>query len=213
MDAIQSALTAALSSIGQSDNEGARKAALDAISAALTNALDAIGESNAEGARGAAISAINQLYETIEAAITQANDTIDQKVESASDSAELAEKWSENPEDSPVEGSGDDAKFSAKHHAERAKYWANQAQAAVNIPDIYGYSETIGDGSTLEFTITHNMNTTTIIHDVWANTDDGVGFYSISTINANSLKITFEEAPAVGAITVNLLPVRLKNAN
>lgn len=314
LDAIQSALTAALSSIGQSDSEGARKAALDAISVALTNALDAIGESNAEGARGAAISAINQLYETIQTYIAQQNTVIDGKVTAATNAASaaetsatnaassesaaatsasnastsesnaatsetnaansastastkaeeaassattasnaastattkaeeastsatnaassaadaldsknaaaasetnaansesLAEKWATNPEDALVDGS----EYSSKHYAKKSEYWAGQAQAAVNIPDIYGYSETIGDGSTLEFTITHNMNTTTIIHDVWANTDDGVGFYSISTINANSLKITFEEAPAAGAITVNLLPVRLKNAN
>ena len=209
LDAIQAALTAALASIGNNDNEGARKAALDAISTARTNALTAIGESDTTGARGNAIASINQLYATIEAAITQANTTIDQKVSAASDSAALAEKWATNPEDTLVDGS----EYSSKHYAKKSEYWANQAQAAVNIPDIYGYSETIGDGSTLEFTIIHNMNTTTIIHDVWANTDDGVGFYSISTINANSLKITFEEAPAAGAITVNLLPVRLKNAN
>lgn len=239
LDAINSAKTAALSAIGQTDSEGARKAALDAISAARTAALSAIGDSNTTGARGEAIAAINELYDQIEAAIEQANTVIDQKVETATGAASaaaasasnasssetnaassasaaatsatnaassesnaetyknqaqsaktdaesakadaesaksaaetaktgaetaegnaessaseaassataaagsatnaatsetnaanseaLAEKWAENPEDSPVEGTGDNAKFSAKH-------WAAKAQANSNVP-------------------------------------------------------------------------------
>ena len=239
LDAINSAKTAALSAIGQTDSEGARKAALDAISAARTAALSSIGDSNTTGARGEAIAAINELYDQIEAAIEQANTVIDQKVETATGAASaaatsasnasssetnaassalaaatsatnaassesnaetyknqaqsaktdaesakadaesaksaaeaaktgaetaegnaessaseaassasaaagsatnaatsetnaanseaLAEKWAENPEDSPVEGTGDNAKFSAKH-------WAAKAQANSNVP-------------------------------------------------------------------------------
>ena len=239
LDAISSAKTAALTAIGQTDSEGARKAALDAISAARAAALSAIGESNTAGARGEAIAAINELYDQIEAAIEQADTAIDQKVETATNAASaaatsasnasssetnaassasaaatsatnaassesnaetyknqaqsaktdaesaktaaesaktaaetartgaetaednaessasaasgsataaagsavnaatsetnaanseaLAEKWAENPEDEPVEGTGDNAKFSAKH-------WASKAQANSNVP-------------------------------------------------------------------------------
>ena len=131
--AINAALTAALASIGNNDSEGARKAALDAISAARTAALDAIGESDTEGARGNAITAINALYSTIQQTISSATATINQKVTEAADSAELAEKWAENPKDTPIEGSGDNAKYSSKHYAEWAEYWFEQAQAAVNL--------------------------------------------------------------------------------
>ena len=44
-----------------------------------------------------------------------------------------AEKWAENPKDTPIEGSGDNAKYSSKHYAEWAEYWFEQAQAAVNL--------------------------------------------------------------------------------
>ena len=198
-NAATSETNAANSASTASTKAGEAASSATTASNAATTATTKAGEASTS-ATNAASSAADALDSKNAAATSETN---------AANSESLAEKWATNPEDSLVDGT----EYSAKHYAKKSEYWAGQAQAAVNIPDIYGYSETIGDGSTLEFTITHNMNTTTIIHDVWANTDDGVGFYSISTINANSLKITFEEAPAVGAITVNLLPVRLKNAN
>ena len=143
--AIQNALTSALQSIGRNDNEGARQAALQAIATALQNALNAIGQSDTAGARGAAITSIAEKLAaallSISNAATSANQVIDQKVTAAteqagiattkageaSDSADLAEKWAEEEPGVPVEGAGEEAKYSAKH-------WAHQAEAAADIP-------------------------------------------------------------------------------
>ena len=143
--AIQNALTSALQSIGQNDNEGARQAALQAIATALQNALDSIGQSDTAGARGAAITSIAEklaaALQSINTTATAANQVIDQKViaateqagiattkaEEASGSADLAEKWAEEEPGVPVEGAGEEAKYSAKH-------WAHQAEAAADIP-------------------------------------------------------------------------------
>ena len=122
LSSIATALSEALASIGQTDSAGARGEALTSISTALQNALDAIGESDTEGARGNAITAINALLAQCQ-----------QYTSAAADSAALAEKYAENPKDTPIEGSGDNAKYSSKHYAEWAKYWFEQAQAAVNL--------------------------------------------------------------------------------
>ena len=161
--ALAEAAEKALAVIGRSDNEGARKAALDAISAALTSAkaeissaqeggvsaigtakndaLAAIGTDNNTGVRKNAIDAINALIAEFNSKVTQANDTIDGKVTTATEKANaaadsateandalaLAKKWASNPVDQPVEGSGDSAEYSAKH-------WANEARNAASSP-------------------------------------------------------------------------------
>ena len=116
LQSLQTALNNALTAIGRTDSEGARKAALDAIALALqgaiedisqarSGALGAIGESNSAGARGAAISAIaTALQEALEAwesqvnadnqafdnKVSGANQTIDEKVSQAGNSADDA---------------------------------------------------------------------------------------------------------------------------
>ena len=81
IERINTTRDSALSAIGKTDSEGARKAALDAIAAARANALSAIGESDSEGARGAAISAINQLFQNVANAINNANSAWNSKVQ------------------------------------------------------------------------------------------------------------------------------------
>ena len=153
---ISAALTSALESIGQTDNAGARGAALTAIATALANALAAIGQTNDAGARGQAIAAISaaltstlsaiaaketQVNSDLDSKLASANSTIDGKVSAAEESASaaagsasdasgsatLAEKWASNPEDTPVTGEGDTAKYSSYH-------WAQKAMDAANSP-------------------------------------------------------------------------------
>ena len=154
--AITAALNSALASIGQTNNAGARGAALTAIATALTNALAAIGQTNDTGARGQAIAAISaaltstlsaiaaketQVNSDLDSKLASANSTIDGKVSAAEESASaaagsasdaadsvaLAEKWASNPEDTPVTGEGDTAKYSSYH-------WARKAEEAANSP-------------------------------------------------------------------------------
>ena len=147
---LASTLEEALAAIGRSDAEGARKAALDAISALKSDVLAAIGQSDTEGARGDALEAIAGAKEDALASVgrtdtegarkaaldaitqkaTEANTAIDEKVTAAADSAALAKKYAENPEDSPVE----EGTFSAKHYSEKARKSAEEAAAAANSP-------------------------------------------------------------------------------
>lgn len=125
--AIQTALTNALAAIGESNSEGARGDALSAIAQALNNSLIAIGQNDTQGARGAAVS-------SIATHLASALDSISQKVTEASASAALAQKYAEESENTPVEGSGDTATFSAKHYAAKAQQSAQEAAAAANSP-------------------------------------------------------------------------------
>lgn len=165
LQAISAALQSALTSIGQSNNAGARGDAIAAITAALSSALASIGETDAAGARGEAISSIESKAESVNAALdaklSAANQQIDQKVtaaesaksdaESAKTAAETArtdaeaaeqkaEAWAEKT-DGPVEGSGDNARYSAKYWAELAQQVANIGQAnatTAGILKLYG---------------------------------------------------------------------------
>ena len=145
---IQQALSNALAAIGQNDDSGARGAAITAIAEALTDALSAIGQNDTSGARGDAIASIDNkaasVNQALDEKLSDANETIDEKVSSVSDSAtiavnkakeasdsasdadasaNLAQKWATNPEDSVVEGS----EFSAKHYAAKAGANADSA--------------------------------------------------------------------------------------
>lgn len=149
LQSLATALSNALDAIGGNDSEGARGNAISSIATALQNALASIGQSDTAGARGEAITAIQNALNTALASwqsqvssdntafdnkVAQANTTIDQKVTTAttkaneaSNSAALAKKWAENPEDVPVEGTGDNAEYSSKH-------WAKKAEANSQVP-------------------------------------------------------------------------------
>lgn len=149
LQSLSTALSNALAAIGESNSAGARGAAIEAVNEALQNALASIGTSDTTGARGEAITAIQNALNTaltswsqqvsadnaaFDNKVAQANTTIDQKVTTAttkateaSNSAALAKKWAENPEDEPVEGTGDNAEYSAKH-------WAKKAEANSQVP-------------------------------------------------------------------------------
>ena len=149
LQSLSTALSNALAAIGESNSAGARGAAIEAVNEALQNALASIGTSDTTGARGEAITAIENALNTalttwasqvsedntaFDNKVAQANTTIDQKVTTAttkateaSNSAALAKKWAENPEDEPVEGTGDDAEYSSKH-------WAKKAEANSQVP-------------------------------------------------------------------------------
>lgn len=147
LDAISTARTSALAAIGESDSTGARGDAITAINALYQTIQVAIMQANVawdskvETDNSEWDSGVSSDNAAFDQKVSQANTTINQKVEEATeqantatskageaaDSAELAEKWAENPEDSPVEGAGDTAKYSAKH-------WAGKAQANSNVP-------------------------------------------------------------------------------
>lgn len=84
-----------------------------------------------------------------------------------------------------------------------------QAISALN-----GYSAPIGDGTSTEFTITHNLNTQSIIVQLWDSTGNGVPMWDMQIVDANSVKITFEDgAPAANGVSVCILPVRMRSGS
>ena len=75
LTSIATALQNALDAVGETDEEGARKNALDAIEATLTAALASIGQSDSEGARGDALTAIASALQDALNSIGQTDDT------------------------------------------------------------------------------------------------------------------------------------------
>lgn len=182
-------------------------------------------------------SAFDAKVSTANTTIDQKVATATAKAGEAADSADLAEKWATEDEDVPVEGAGDTAKYSAYHWMKKAEAAANVpvatqttagkvyisnslddvsgedktktavdkavAQALRNM--FMGYKTTIGDGSTLTYTITHSLGTQDIMPMIGG---DSVPEWELTTVDANSVSITFTEAPAASSITVLILPVR-----
>ena len=102
LQSLSTALSNALSAIGESNSAGARGAAIEAVNEALQNALASIGTSDTTGARGEAITAIENALNTalttwasqvsedntaFDSKVAQANTTIDQKVTTATTKA------------------------------------------------------------------------------------------------------------------------------
>ena len=115
ISAINTALQNALASIGQSDTAGARGNAITAITAALNNALASIGKSDSEGARKAAIDSIN-------AKAAEVNTALDTKISDANTTI-----------DGKVQTATDKA-AEASASAEAAAQSAKDAEAAANVP-------------------------------------------------------------------------------
>lgn len=99
---------------------------------------------------------------------------------------------------------------------EAVREWSESLLAEKLLPIIdaitalNGYSAPIGDGTSTEFTITHNLNTQSIIVQLWDSTGNGVPMWNVDIVDANSIKLTFEEgAPAASGISVCILPVRM----
>lgn len=99
---------------------------------------------------------------------------------------------------------------------EAVKEWSESFLAEKLLPIIdaitalNGYTAPIGDGTSTTFTVTHNLDTQSIIVQLWDSTGAGVPMWSVDIVNANSITITFEDgAPAASGVSVCILPVRM----
>ena len=68
-----------------------------------------------------------------------------------------------------------------------------------------GYRAVIGDGTTTEFTITHNLGCDWVIKEVWFADLTKAGYYEVEEIDENSLKITFQTAPEANGVEVRII--------
>ena len=150
LEAIQSALTSALASIGESDSAGARGQAISSISTALQNALNSIGQSDSTGARGSALTAIasalqNALssigqsdtegarkaaIDSINAKSTSVNSALDQKLATANTT--IDGKVTEATNQASAAAS---AKTDAESARDQAQEILEDVQAAANVSD------------------------------------------------------------------------------
>lgn len=64
------------------------------------------------------------------------------------------------------------------------------------------YKTSIGNGSATSFAISHNLNSTDIIVQVWNLTDGTQTFAAVETVNANSIAVEFATAPTTNQYRV-----------
>ncbi len=65
------------------------------------------------------------------------------------------------------------------------------------------YATTIGDGSTLVYTVTHSLNTSDISVAVWElTTPFELVFPTVAIATVNSITVTFSSAPASNSMRV-----------
>lgn len=234
-EASQSAQDAADSASAASTSEqnasASEEAASNSASAAATS------ESNAGASATTATEQAGIATTKAGEASTSASQAAESKT-GADNAKTLAEKYANAPEDEVVEVKDGVNQYSAFHYSEKAKAAANSPLASesqagrsriTSNPDysrpsdntdpvaasiealqtvrnlFMGYKATIGDGSTLTFTVTHNLGTQDIMPMIGG---DSVPEWELSTVDANSVSITFTEAPAASSITVLILPVR-----
>ena len=77
-----------------------------------------------------------------------------------------------------------------------------------NANNAVGYITTVGDGTSSEFTITHNLGTTKFIFQVWGkNSDEDVPAWRIETIDANTVKLICETVPAADSLDLYFAPI------
>lgn len=91
--------------------------------------------------------------------------------------------------------------------ADRAEAAAKSAEEnAKKVEEIAGkmwaYSTRIGDGRSKEFTIRHVLDSDNIIVQLWAEDLTNLSMYTLDKIDKDTLKITFEEIPAIDSIQV-----------
>lgn len=70
------------------------------------------------------------------------------------------------------------------------------------------YQETIGDGTSLEYTVNHNLGTQDIVVQLWSTDAEGLPIYEVSIMDDNSVKVSFEEAIGSGAVSVVVTSIK-----
>lgn len=70
------------------------------------------------------------------------------------------------------------------------------------------YQETIGDGSSLVYTINHNLETSDIVVQLWSSNSEGLPIYEVAIQDINTIKITFEEAIGTGEVSVVITTIK-----
>lgn len=70
------------------------------------------------------------------------------------------------------------------------------------------YQETIGDGSSLAYTINHNLETSDIVVQLWSSNPEGLPIYEVAIQDNNTIKITFEEAVGTGEVSVVITSIK-----
>lgn len=201
--AAASAEAAAKSEENASNSATAAAKSADAAASSESNAKDsetAAGKSatnaaNSETAAGKSATAASQSESNAKNSETAAG----KSATAASESEANAKEWASSSEavdttdpDNPV--------YSAKHYAEKTAEISEQFASALN--RIVGVSTIIGDGSTLVYTIEHNLAVDNITVDIWCTDSSNLPHYTLTKTSNNILTITFDEAPPADSVKV-----------
>lgn len=81
----------------------------------------------------------------------------------------------------------------------------DQAIAEINGKLHLGYRTVIGDGTSTEFTITHNLGCEWVVTQIWYADLSKAGYFYLDEIDQNTLKITFASAPDIDGVEVRII--------
>lgn len=79
---------------------------------------------------------------------------------------------------------------------------ANAATALGNLGGAAKYAVTVGDGSSLTYTVTHNLGTSDVQVSVISLATTQIVFPTVSVVNANEVSVAFSVAPAANTMRV-----------
>lgn len=69
-----------------------------------------------------------------------------------------------------------------------------------------GFKQTVGDGTALSYTVTHNLGTLDVQVQVTRLADGGTVFVDVARTTPNAVVVTFGSAPALNAFRVLVVP-------
>jgi hypothetical protein len=69
-------------------------------------------------------------------------------------------------------------------------------------PKAFVYSQMVGNGSALDFTVTHNFNSPKVIVQVHETDGFEIVLAEVEIVNDNSVKVKFAQAPTTNQYTV-----------
>lgn len=125
------------------------------------------------------------MYKNPDDAVQQIEDVVDQIGSMKND----VEKFKDDAQEAAVDA------VKAAESIESAKDYMDAAKMA-------GFEAVLGDGSSTEFTVKHNLQTRKLFTQIWDNTDAGIPVWYISIIDDNTLKVSFESAPPAESLTL-----------
>ena len=189
----------------KSDIATAKTEALEAIDAAKTTATEAV-----EEAVTAAESSLDSYANNLKT--TQLQPLVDEAQEAATqagsyrDGAEDAYNATIGLKEDAMIAIGEDNESGARGNAiEAIEEAKTDALAQLDGKIKGGYRVVIGDGTTTDFTINHNLGGEWHLAWAWSEDPAELPYHKIQELDSNSLKVSFYEPPAADSVEIRVI--------